>query len=87
METVISKRNRKPLRERDIIVPCEPDMTLDEVLERCPFTRKKHEKAVVTLAKYPIPEEILMRRRQQMEQFQSSKRLLMENIISKTKKP
>jgi hypothetical protein len=59
MENVISKRNQKPLRERDIIVPCEPGMTLKEVLERCPFTRKKHENAISTLLRCPFPGLIL----------------------------
>lgn len=34
-------------------------MTLEEVLEKSPFLRKKHEDAVATLKKYPIPEEFL----------------------------
>ena len=41
------------------MLPLEPNMTLEEVLARCPFTRKKHEEAVATLTKYPVPKELL----------------------------
>ncbi|PWV51641.1 hypothetical protein [Chitinophaga sp. S165] len=58
MENVASKRTRKSLRKADIIVPREPGMTLEEL-----FVRQKHEDAVATLPKYPVPEELLQRLR------------------------
>jgi len=59
MENVISKgretRTAEYLIKNNIMVPTEPDMTLEEILEIRPFARKKHEEAVETLTKYPVP--------------------------------
>jgi len=62
MESVISKKQKKedfksghPLRS----------ITLEEA-SNCPFTMKKHNEAVAMLTKYPIPEEILLRKTRQM---------------------
>ena len=68
MENVISenKKTRKSLRKADIMVPSQPNMTLEEILEICPFTRKKHEEAKATLEKCPIPDWILERKKSQL---------------------
>ncbi|UPK67859.1 hypothetical protein [Chitinophaga filiformis] len=61
MEITISKRENVEMHTspKKINIPNRPlrQMTLEEVLEKSPFLRKKHEDAVATLKKYPIPEE------------------------------
>ncbi|SHN39987.1 hypothetical protein [Chitinophaga sp. CF418] len=53
MENAITKGKRTRTRERneDIMVSARPDMALEEVLEACPFTRKKYEDAVAQVPK------------------------------------
>jgi len=66
MENVISKRQetRSPefLIKNNIMAPLEPDMTLEEVLEICPFTRKKYEDAKAALERCPFPMELLFKK-------------------------
>jgi hypothetical protein len=74
MENVISenKKTRKSLRKADIMVPSRPNMTLEEILEICPFTRKKHEEAKSTLEKCPIPDWIF--RAKEIQTYQIKQR-------------
>lgn len=66
MENVISKkqktRARKSVRKISTVRRSARHRTLEEVLENCPFTRKKYEEAKATLARCPIPEEFLHRK-------------------------
>ncbi|MCF6404372.1 hypothetical protein L3C95_15855 [Chitinophaga filiformis] len=63
MENVLLKKQRKRTDEflikNNIMVETRPDMTLEEVLAICPFTRKKHEQAKATLERCPFPMELL----------------------------
>ncbi|MCF6404369.1 hypothetical protein L3C95_15840 [Chitinophaga filiformis] len=62
MENVISKKQKKGHRNFGHRLRT---ITLEEA-SNCPFTMKKHNDAVAMLTKYPIPEEILHRKKQQM---------------------
>lgn len=66
MEIVISKRQRtrtrKSLRKTDTLGHPMRNITLEEALKE-PFTRKKYEDAKATLAKYPVPKELLLRKK------------------------
>jgi len=65
MKKAISKRKVARINNSTKRVPVsEPPLretTLEEVLERNPFIRKKHEKAVATLKRCPFPEELLLK--------------------------
>jgi len=62
MENVISKRPKTGTSKSDRLLR---SITLEEA-SNCPFTMKKHNEAVAMLSKYPIPEEILLRKQRQM---------------------
>ncbi|SDH44276.1 hypothetical protein [Chitinophaga filiformis] len=66
MENVISKGRETRIAEylikNNIMVPTEPDMTLEEILEICPFTRMKYEQAKATLERCPFPKELLLKK-------------------------
>ncbi len=62
MENVISNRQKTPPLKSDRRLR---SITLEEA-SNCPFTMKKHNEAVATLTKYPIPEAILLRKGLQM---------------------
>jgi hypothetical protein len=69
MENVISKtfkqKTRKVPREAEGFSYSTPPKNFEEAMKD-PFARKKHEDAVATLARCPIPEEILLWKKQQM---------------------
>ncbi|PSL25013.1 hypothetical protein [Chitinophaga ginsengisoli] len=66
MENVISKRQitrtDEFLIKHNIMVETRPDMTLEEILAICPFTRKKYEQAKATLERCPFPMELLFKK-------------------------
>jgi len=62
MENVISNGQKKGTFKADRLLR---SITLEEA-SNCPFTMKKHNDAVAMLTKYPIPEEILLRKKLQM---------------------
>ncbi|SHN39981.1 hypothetical protein [Chitinophaga sp. CF418] len=66
METTISKRKKVGTftSQKKVATLDHPlrQTTLEEVLEKSPFIRKKHEDAIATLKRCPFPEELLLKR-------------------------